>query len=84
MQREKKIVEIDCLEVIRELSNYLENDLSAELREQIVEHLKVCAHCTAIHDGLNNVVRLLANEKAVELPAGLSERLFQRVAQQAR
>jgi anti-sigma factor (TIGR02949 family) len=77
-------VEIDCREVWKELSNYMEGDVSSELRERIAIHLQTCKHCTAIHDGTRNVVRLLGDEKAIELPQGFRERLFDRLMRDSR
>jgi anti-sigma factor RsiW len=77
------VVEIDCYQVLRELSDYLEADLTPQLRSQIEEHLKGCRHCAAVHDGLRNVVWLLGDEQAIELPEGFSERLYARVMSQA-
>jgi len=57
----------------------MEGDVSSELRERIGRHLSSCKHCTAIHDGTRNVVRLLGDEKVIELPHGFSERLFDRL-----
>jgi predicted anti-sigma-YlaC factor YlaD len=73
------ILEISCLDVWREISNYIDEVVSAELRQRIEEHLKVCEHCTAIYDGTRNVVKLVADGKAYELPAGFSDRLRQRL-----
>jgi len=75
-------VQISCLEVIRELSNYIDNDLTLELRAQIEEHLHACAHCTAIHDGLRNTITLIGDGRSFELPEGFSRRLRARLSQQ--
>jgi hypothetical protein len=69
------VVEISCLEVIRELSNYIDDDVAQQLREQIIAHLPGCAHCTAIYDGLRNTITLTGDGRAFTLPAGFSERL---------
>jgi anti-sigma factor RsiW len=74
-------VEISCREVIRELSGYLDSDLDDALRLKISKHLAGCAHCTAIHDGTRNVIRLIGDGKSFELPAGFSARLRERIAQ---
>ena len=66
---------ISCREVLRELSNYIESDLDAGLRSQIDTHLSQCAHCTAIYEGTNNLLRLVAGGKVFELPEGFSQRL---------
>ncbi len=74
-------MKIGCREVIRELSDYIDNDLDEGLRTRITEHLAGCAHCTAIFDGTRNVIRLIGDGKSFELPAGFSARLRQRIAQ---
>lgn len=68
-------MEISCLEVIRELSNYVDGDVQPELRAQIEAHLPACAHCTAVYDGLRNTVTLMADGRSFELPEGFSRRL---------
>lgn len=73
------ILEISCLDVWREISNFIDEAVSPELRQRIEEHLKVCEHCTAIYDGTRNVVKLVADGKTYELPAGFSDRLRQRL-----
>ena len=73
------VVEISCEEVWREISNYLEDETSAELRARMEEHFKGCKHCTAVLDGTRNVVRLVGAAGAFELPAGLSDRLYQKL-----
>jgi len=72
-------MEISCLDVWREISNFIDEGVSPELRQRIEEHLKVCEHCTAIYDGTRNVVKLVADGKTYELPAGFSDRLRQRL-----
>ena len=72
-------MEISCLEVIRELSNYVDQEITPNLKAQIEAHLPHCKHCTAVYDGERNVVRLLADERSFELPAGFSQRLRARI-----
>ena len=76
-------MEISCLDVIRELSSYLDNDVPAELRSQIEAHLPNCAHCTAIFDGLHNTITLIGDGRSFELPAGFSQRLRAKLSQQS-
>ena len=68
-------IEISCPEVWREISNYLEGEISAELRQRMEAHFRICKHCTAMLDGTRNVLRLVADGEVFELPAGFSERL---------
>ncbi len=77
-------VEISCQQVWKELVNYTEGDLTAEMRDRITRHLRGCRHCTAIYDGTRNIVQLLGDKKSIELPKGFSERLFDRLLVQSR
>ena len=74
-----KTIEISCLEVWREISNYLDESVGAELRARMEEHLRHCNHCAAILDGTRNVVSLVADGRSFELPKGFGQRLYQRL-----
>ena len=73
------VVEISCEEVWREISNYLEGEISGEMRARMEEHFKGCKHCTAVLDGTRNGVQLVGDTTAFELPAGFSNRLYQKL-----
>jgi anti-sigma factor (TIGR02949 family) len=77
---EDSTIQINCQEVWREISNYIDGDINPELRNRMRQHLEGCAHCTAILDGANNVIRLVADGRSFSLPAGFSERLRNRIA----
>jgi hypothetical protein len=70
------VIEISCLEVWREISNYLDKDVEPELRARMEAHFKVCAHCKAIVDGTRNVVKLVADGVEYRVPEGFSKRLY--------
>ena len=78
VQDKRKIVEIHCYEVRRVLVDYMEGDLTPELRARVDRHLQGCNHCTAVFDGVRNVARLLGSKDAIELPEGFSQRLSKR------
>jgi hypothetical protein len=73
------VIEISCEEVWREISDYLEGDISAELRVRMQEHFNGCKHCTAVLDGTRNVVHLVGDTTAFELPTGFSDRLYKKL-----
>ena len=73
------IIEISCLHVWREISNYIDGEIDQELRRRMEEHFKGCEHCTAVLDGTKNVVRLVGDSRAFEVPARLSQRLKDRL-----
>jgi len=73
------VIEISCLEVWREISNYIDNDVSPELRVRMEAHFKACAHCTAVLDGTRNVVKLVGDGVEYRLPEGFSKRLHDKI-----
>jgi len=73
------IIEINCLHVWREISNYIDGEIDQELRQRMEEHFKGCEHCTAVLDGTKNVVRLVGDGRTFDVPTGFSERLKDRL-----
>ena len=73
---------VNCEHVWREISNYLENEVDPATRAAMEAHFKECKHCTAVLDGTRNVVQLYGDDRLFELPAGFSQRLQRRLAQQ--
>ena len=74
---------VNCEHVWREISNYLENEVDSATRAAMEAHFKECKHCTAVLDGTRNVVQLYGDDRLFELPAGFSQRLQSRLAQQS-
>ncbi len=70
------VVEISCEEVWREISKYLDGEINEEMRGRMEEPFKGCKHGTAVLDGTRNVVQLVGDARAFELPAGFSNRLY--------
>jgi MEDS: MEthanogen/methylotroph, DcmR Sensory domain/Putative zinc-finger len=76
-------VDVRCVEVRREISNYVDGIVDPEMQQRMEEHFRQCDHCTAILDGTRNVVRLIAGGVVFDVPAGFSRRLRQKLAQHA-
>jgi Putative zinc-finger len=75
------VIEISCRAVWNALSDYLENEVDANLRRRMEEHFKVCEHCKAILDGTCNVVQLVGDGVVYDVPRGFSDRLHKRLAE---
>ena len=75
----KKPVEIDCVEVWRHISDYLEGQMNGDLRASMASHFKDCAHCSAILDGTRNVMKLVGDGKAFEIPASASQNFYEKL-----
>jgi len=74
-----EVIEISCIEVWREVSNFVDGEVDAELGARMEAHFKGCAHCTAILDGMKNVVKLVGDGVEYEMPAGFSSRLQSKI-----
>ncbi len=70
-----------CEQVRREISDYLDGEVNANLHATMEEHLRECQACRAILDGTRNVIRLFGEERMFEPPTGFSQRLRQRLEQ---
>jgi Putative zinc-finger len=70
---------VNCEQVWREISNYLEGDIEPGLRRAVEEHIRSCKRCTAVLDGTRNVVQLYGDERMFEVPLGFSQRLRHRL-----
>jgi len=66
---------VNCQEVWREISSYLDGEIEPGLRAALEEHFRGCKRCTAVLDGARNVVQLYGDERMFEVPFGFSRRL---------
>lgn len=70
---------VTCETIWRDSSEYLEGTLLPETRRAMDEHIQGCQKCTAVMQGLRNIVNLYGDERMAEVPAGFSQRLHQRI-----
>lgn len=71
---------MQCQDVWREISNYIDGNVAPSLLAELEEHLAHCRHCAAILDSTHNILVLVADEKTFNLPMGYSERLHERLS----
>jgi len=76
------MIRLKCEDVRREMSNYLDNDISPENRELIERHLEQCQNCAVLLDSMHNVLVLVADERRFELPAGFGKRLREKLSRE--
>ena len=72
---------LQCKQVWPEVSSYVDGTLTAPKRRALDAHFRACPRCKSVVDGTRNVVELLGSEKAVELPAGVSRRMYAKLDQ---
>jgi len=66
---------VSCQKVLQELSNYIDNEVDARLREQIEQHLRGCRRCSVVLDSTRKTVRIYSDNCVLEVPDGYSRRL---------
>ena len=70
---------MNCEQVWREISNYVDGEVDAALRSAMDEHFHTCKRCASVLAGTRNVVELYGDERMLEVPAGFSQRLEKRL-----
>lgn len=70
---------ISCEEVLRELANYLDEEISPEMRAQMEEHLHACHNCAVLVSTTYKTITLVATKYVAQLPQGVSARLIERL-----
>ena len=66
---------ISCAAAVRQLWDYLEDEVSARDRESVEEHLAFCRRCCGEVEFAHQLRRVLLAAADVELPAEVEERL---------
>lgn len=70
---------VKCEEVWREISNYVDGEVDPPLRAAMEQHFQECKRCTAVLEGMQNVVQLYGDERMLEVPLGFGHRLQRRL-----
>ena len=66
---------MNCKNVIREVSNYIDGDLDPHLLEDLKRHLEHCEDCTMIVDQTKKSIAILSGSKLFDLPDDVRARL---------
>ena len=75
---------LECKHVWDYISEFLDDSLPAATRDLVQRHLETCELCSAVLDSTRNILILTADDRVFELPAGYSQRLHARLAQEIR
>ena len=66
---------MNCQEVFREISNYLDGDLDADLKRAIEAHACGCHHCEVVVNTTRKTIELYCDGRLFALPFEVRERL---------
>ncbi len=67
---------VSCRHLLDELSDYLDDEASAEMCAEIERHLTDCADCRAVVDTLSRSIQLYHTLPSPAMPEAARERLY--------
>lgn len=68
-----------CDDVRSALSNYIDDDVSPDLRREIERHLAECRTCQVLYDTTRKTLLIVTNAGSFEVPEAVSEQLVERI-----
>lgn len=68
---------MNCKHVIREISNYIDGELDASLKQELERHLEHCEDCTMIVDQTRKTIEILCDSEPAPLPSEVRSRLHE-------
>jgi hypothetical protein len=66
---------MNCTDLLSHLSDYFDNDLTVELREEIRVHTSGCSHCRVVLDTTSQTIAVYKDNQVYELSDELRDRL---------
>ena len=70
---------LDCRQVLAELSNYVDDEVSQELKQAIEEHLARCGRCWVVFDTTKKTLTIVSEQMPSATPRAVGERLRARL-----
>ena len=70
---------LTCEEVLANLSDYFDEECSAELRAQLEDHISKCRRCRVVFDSTGKMLKILVDVEPFEVPLAVSARLYSRL-----
>lgn len=70
---------ITCEEFFAEFADYLENQVSPEVRQELELHLSHCRACQVLYDSSRKTVKIVTESNSFELPQQIVDPIIDRV-----
>ncbi len=68
-----------CKEISELISLYLDNEITNEEQNILLEHIKTCPTCKKEFEEIKKIKEILNNEEEIDLPEGFHEELFNKI-----
>lgn len=66
---------MNCKGVIREISDYIDGDIEAAVKQEIERHLAHCEDCAMVVDQTKKTIEIFCDSQPVALPDDVRSRL---------
>ncbi len=70
---------VDCKDVVEQLGDYLEDEMAADLKASLEQHLSHCRTCQVILDSTRKTIRIVTESGSFEVPGDLSEQIIAKI-----
>ena len=70
---------LTCKEVLANLSEYVDEEGSAEFRRAIENHISWCRRCYVVFDTTGKALKIVLDAEPFEVPLAVSARLYARL-----
>ena len=67
---------LTCKEFLAELSDYLDENVDAEVRAKIERHIALCPNCWVVCDTTKKTIRVYKGMEPYSIPADVESRLL--------
>ena len=70
---------ITCEEFLAEFGDYLEHQVSTEVRKELELHLSQCRACHVLYDSSRKTIKIVTESSSFDLPESVSNPIIDRV-----
>ena len=67
---------LTCKDFLRELSDFLDENLDAEIRAKLEQHMTECPNCWVIADTTRKTIKIYKGMDPYPIPSDVEERLM--------
>ena len=75
---------ITCDEFITELGSLLDEEVAAEIRNQLESHLAHCRTCQVLYDSTRKTLRIVTESGSFDYPGPIAEPLVEKIMSRIR
>ena len=75
---------ITCDEFFAEFADYLENQVSPEVRQELELHIAQCRVCHVLYDSSRKTIKIVSESNSFELPQKVFDPIIDRVMSKLR